>query len=137
MLSVKDKLRCFIVKCMAIDRSLIDYSRINIEDLSDEDIVELIHLYKKELLNRCRGDMDLIHSLSRVYVYDYVKKDKYTDKEYVYDSFEKNGYKLYYLELYLYNSMLRDYAIINNIKYKELKDIELHIYKVHIEKIYN
>ena len=137
MLSLKDKLRCFIVKCMAIDRDLIDYSRINIEDLYEDEVEYLIELYNKELLIRCRGDMELVNSLSRVYVYDYVKRDKYNDKEYVYDSFCKNGYNLEYIELYLYNNMLRDYAIINKLKYKELKDIELHIYKVHIAKIYN
>ena len=122
---------------MAIDRDLIDYSRINIEDLSEDEVEYIIELYNKELLIRCRGDMELVNSLSRIYVYDYVKKDKYNDKEYVYDSFCKNGYNLEYIELYLYNNMLRDYAIINKLKYKELKDIELHIYKVHIAKIYN
>ena len=137
MLSLKDKLRCFIVKCMAIDKSLIDYSRINIEDLSEDEVEYLIGLYNKELLLRCRGDMELVNSLSRVYVYDYVKRDKYTDRDYVYDCFQKNGYNLEYIELYLYNNMLRDYAIINKLKYKELKDIELHIYKVDIAKIYN
>ena len=137
MLSLKDKLRCFIVKCMAIDRDLIDYSRINIEDLSEDEVEYLIELYNKELLIRCRGDMELVNSLSRVYVYDYVKRYKYTDKDYVYDCFHKNAYDLEYIELYLYNSMLKDYAIINKLKYKELKDIELHIYKVDIAKIYN
>lgn len=137
MLSLKDKLRCFIVKCMAIDRSLIDYSRINIEDLSKKDVEYLIDLYTKELLVRCRGDMELVNSLSRVYVYDYVKKDKYRDREYIYNTFRENDYSLNYIELYLYNSILQDYAIINKIKYKELKDVETHIYKVHVKDIYN
>ena len=136
MLSLQDSLRCYIIKCMAVDKDIIDYSRININDLSNDEVGELIEIYKKELLFRCKGDMELVNSLSRVYVYGYVKK--YTDnKKEVYSMFSKNDYSLDYIELYMYENVIREYAVINKLEYKDVVCIENHIYKTHVNKIYN